>query len=98
MLVFGFIISTGHFFIGLFQETTEKAVLLYRQSLGRVVIIGLEMFVAATIVKTITLERSFEAMGVLVLMVMIRVFLGFTTELEITGRWPWQKADRDAHS
>ncbi|MGI9372770.1 MAG: DUF1622 domain-containing protein [Hyphomicrobiales bacterium] len=99
MLVFGFIISTGRFLMRLFQESAADAALNYRHSLGRTVIIGLEMFVAATIIKTITLDRTLEAMGLLILMMVIRAFLGFTTEIEMRGCWPWEKkADRKALS
>jgi uncharacterized membrane protein len=63
----------------------------YRRSLGRSVLIGLEILVAATIIKTITVEPSVEGMGLLAAMVVIRIMLGWTTALEISGRWPWQR-------
>ena len=44
----------------------------------------------ADIILTVTLELSFETLGMLGLLVLIRTFLHFILELEITGRWPWQ--------
>jgi uncharacterized membrane protein len=63
----------------------------YRRTLGRSVLIGLEILVAATILKTITVEPSLESMGLLAAMVIVRTMLGWTTALEINGRWPWQR-------
>jgi uncharacterized membrane protein len=63
----------------------------YRRTLGRSVLIGLEILVAATILKTITVEPSLESMGLLAAMVIVRTMLGWTTALEISGRWPWQR-------
>jgi uncharacterized membrane protein len=57
-----------------------------------VILIGLELLVAATIVKTITLEPTLEGMGRLAIMVAIRTILGWTTVLEVSGRWPWESA------
>jgi uncharacterized membrane protein len=90
MLLLGFIIATGRFFVKSFQKDIAAQVQQYRKSLARVIIIGLELLVAATIIKTMTLEPSVEGMGILVSMVAIRTALGWTTVLEMTGRWPWQ--------
>jgi Protein of unknown function (DUF1622) len=46
--------------------------------------------VAADIVKTIALEPTFMSLGVLMGLVLVRTFLGWTLVLEIEGRWPWQ--------
>jgi uncharacterized membrane protein len=51
--------------------------------------------VAADIIRTVAVEPSFESLGVLALIVLIRTFLSFTLELEMTGRWPWQKPEAD---
>jgi uncharacterized membrane protein len=65
----------------------------YRKGLGRVVVIGLEILVAVTIIKTITVEPSPESLGLLELMVVVRTILGWAIALEMNGRWPWQKAE-----
>jgi uncharacterized membrane protein len=63
----------------------------YRQLLGRSILLGLELLVAADIIRTVAVAPTFENVGVLAIIVLIRTFLSFSLELEITGRWPWQK-------
>jgi uncharacterized membrane protein len=63
----------------------------YRRLLGRSILLGLEFLVAADIIRTVAVDPSFRSVGVLAIIVIIRTFLSFSLELEITGRWPWQK-------
>jgi uncharacterized membrane protein len=63
----------------------------YRQLLGRSILLGLELLVAADIIRTVAVMPTYESVGVLAIIVLIRTFLSFSLELEITGRWPWQK-------
>jgi uncharacterized membrane protein len=63
----------------------------YRRDLGRSILLGLEFLVAADIIKTVAVAPTFTSVGVLALIVLIRTFLSFSLQLEITGRWPWQK-------
>ncbi len=95
-LVLGFVIKTAHCFLGIRRLGTVPAVERYRQGLGRAVLIGLEILVAATIIKTITLDPTVESMSFLAITVAIRTALGWTTALEMTGRWPWQGPRPDA--
>jgi uncharacterized membrane protein len=90
-LVIGFVVGTTQFFQQMRQQGTTAAMASYRKSLGRTVLIGLEILVVATIINTITVDLSLEGMGLLAVMVMVRTMLGWTTVLEISGRWPWQK-------
>ncbi|MDQ0870278.1 putative membrane protein [Arthrobacter sp. V1I9] len=71
---------------------------LYRQLLGRSILLGLELLVAADIIRTVAVTPTFESVGVLAMIVLIRTFLSFSLELEITGRWPWQKEERTSDS
>ncbi len=90
-LVVGFVVATIYCVRRYFREGAKPAVARYRQSLGRVVLIGLEILLAATIIKTITLDPTLEGLGFLAIMVAIRTALGWTTVLELNGRWPWQR-------
>jgi uncharacterized membrane protein len=65
----------------------------YRQQLGRSILLGLEFLVAADIIRTVAITPTFTSVGVLAGIVLIRTFLSFALELEITGRWPWDKRD-----
>ena len=90
-LVAGFVVATIYCVRRYYHEGAKPAVARYRQSLGRVVLIGLEILLAATIIKTITLDPTLEGIGFLAIMVAIRTALGWTTVLEMNGRWPWQR-------
>jgi uncharacterized membrane protein len=63
----------------------------YRRRLGRSILLGLEFLVAGDIIRTVAVTPTFASVGVLAIIVVIRTFLSFSLELEITGRWPWQK-------
>ncbi|MDR7385103.1 DUF1622 domain-containing protein [Promicromonospora iranensis] len=63
----------------------------YRRFLGRSILLGLELLVAADIIRTVAVAPTLESVGVLAGIVLIRTFLSWSLELEITGRWPWQK-------
>lgn len=64
----------------------------YRQFLGRSILLGLELLVAADIIRTVAVTPTLSSIAVLAGIVLIRTFLSFSLELEISGRWPWQKA------
>ncbi|MCI2423228.1 DUF1622 domain-containing protein [Saccharopolyspora sp. K220] len=68
----------------------------YRSQLGRSILLGLEFLVAGDIIRTVAVAPTYTSVGVLALIVAIRTFLSFSLELEITGRWPWQKVDSSA--
>jgi uncharacterized membrane protein len=90
-LILGFVIDTTRWFHHMRQQGPLGARDRYRRSLGRSVLIGLEILVAATIIKTIIVDPSVEGMGLLAAMITIRTMLGWTTVLEISGRWPWKR-------
>ena len=61
-----------------------------RQSIGRGILLGLELLVAGDIIRTVAIAPTFSSVGVLGGIVLIRTFLSFSLEVELTGRWPWQ--------
>ncbi len=63
---------------------------VYRQRLGRVILLGLEVLVAGDIIRTVAGKPTFTTVGVLAVIVAIRTFLSLELELEIEGRFPWQ--------
>ncbi len=76
---------------GLLQRR-EKVYEMYRQQLGRAILLGLELLVAADIIRTVAVTPTFESLGVLAVIVLIRTFLSYSLQLEVTGRLPWQRA------
>jgi uncharacterized membrane protein len=63
----------------------------FREMLGRTILLGLELLVAGDIVRTVAAKPTLTSVGVLGAIVLIRTFLSFSLEVEVTGRWPWQK-------
>lgn len=64
----------------------------FRRFLGRSILLGLELLVAADIIRTVAVTPTLESVVVLAVIIVIRTFLSWSLELEITGRWPWQKS------
>ena len=63
-----------------------------RQDVGRGILLGLEMLIAADIIRTVAVDPTMESVLVLGVIVLIRTFLSMTLEMELEGRWPWQRA------
>lgn len=68
---------------------------IVRVLLGKGVLLGLEFLVAADIIHTVAVDLTFETAGVLAMIVLIRTFLSFTLEVELTGSWPWRQKEQD---
>jgi uncharacterized membrane protein len=62
-----------------------------RVSMGRVILLGLEILIVGDIVGTIIVKTSVQSVLVLGLIVLIRTVLSFALEVEISGNWPWQQ-------
>lgn len=89
--VLAFITAAAHL-----VSRQESAVVYheFRTRLGRSILLGLELLVAADIIGTVAVEPTVHNLYVLALIVLIRTFLSISLEVEIDGRWPWQKASR----
>jgi uncharacterized membrane protein len=68
----------------------------FRSDLGRAILLGLEFLVAADIINTVAIEPTLDSVVVLAGIVLIRTFLSWSLEVEIEGRWPWQRAAAEA--
>lgn len=71
---------------------------LYRRRIGKVILLGLELLVAADIIRTVAVSPTIESVVVLGLIVIVRTFLSFSLEVELYGRWPWQRAPNESGS
>ncbi len=69
----------------------DEAVATFRSSLGRAILLGLEFLVAADIINTVAVTPTLLSIAVLAGIVIIRTFLSFSLEVEIEGRWPWDR-------
>jgi uncharacterized membrane protein len=92
-IVLGALIATVVFFSRLRSRGATGAYAAYRVGLARSLLLGLELLVAGDIIGTVVVAPSLQNLGVLGGIVVIRTFLSFTLELEVTGRWPWSRKE-----
>jgi uncharacterized membrane protein len=90
ILVLGLLAATLRF---LFRGTSESEDISpyqqYRRDMGRAILLGLEVLVAADIISTVTISPTLESVFVLAIIVLVRTFLSFSIGLEVDGRFPW---------
>ena len=70
---------------------SAKAYLVLRQAFGGTLLLGLEVLVAADLIRTVAVAPSLDNVYVLGLIVVIRTFLSFSLETEIEGVAPWRR-------
>lgn len=75
---------------GILQAGGEGRYRALKIQLGRGLLLGLEILVAADVVRTVALEATLESVAILGLLVVIRTFLSWALIVELEGRWPWQ--------
>ncbi len=73
------------------RSRSERALATFKRHFARGLLIGLDLLIAADVIKTVTLEATIENGVVLGILVLIRTFLSWTLILEFEGRWPWQR-------
>jgi uncharacterized membrane protein len=74
-------------------DTVQGAYPGLRRDLGRCILLGLEVLIVADIVRTIVVDPTMESVGVLGIIVVIRILLSFSLEVEIDGAWPWHQRE-----
>jgi uncharacterized membrane protein len=62
-----------------------------RTAFGQPLLLGLEVLVAADIIETVTVDRTLETVASLALLVLVRVVLSFSLDVEIDGSFPWRR-------
>jgi uncharacterized membrane protein len=78
------------------NETVQGYDRKFRAQLGNSLLVGLEILVAADIIRTVALEPNLENVAVLGVLVLVRTFLSWSLVVEIEGRWPWRAAEAEA--
>ncbi len=94
VIVAGGILATGRFIVQRHAETS-KSYRVYRQDLGRAILLGLEFLIAGDIIRTVVVAPTLENIVILGLIVLIRTFLSMALQLEVEGRWPWQRPEEN---
>ena len=77
-------------FVFLVQKDKKKAYKLLRLELGKAILLGLEILVAADIIATVVTEPTMDRVVTLGLIVLIRTFLSLSLQVELEGKFPWQ--------
>lgn len=90
VILAGAVVAASLFARDLRRAGAGRAYKSLRSNLGRSILLGLELLVAADIIDTVAIEPTLESLAVLAGIVLIRTFLSFSLEVEIEGRWPWQ--------
>ena len=92
VIVGGFVVALVRAIIVTRRDGYRRGYEEMRATFGRSVLLGLEILVAADIIRTVAVEPTIDNLLVLGLLVLIRTFLSWSLEVEIDGRWPWKRA------
>ena len=91
VMVLGALWAFVQFGVAVASRRAGDAYGLLRRNLGRVILLGLEILIIADIVRTVIVDPSLESVMVLGLIVLIRIVLSFSLEVEMDGTWPWSR-------
>jgi uncharacterized membrane protein len=93
LIAFGILISASRYLTAWFGSPEIDAFRRLRQDIGRAILLGLEVLVAADIIRTVAVTPTVESVLILAGIVAIRTVLSLSLQVEVEGRFPWQ-ADR----
>ncbi|MDT0676074.1 DUF1622 domain-containing protein [Autumnicola musiva] len=93
-IVIGTLMALGKFIFSL-QKHGQRSYRLLRQELGKGILLGLEILVAGDIIATVVTEPTMDRVLALGVIVLIRTFLSLSIELEIEGKFPWQRTESE---
>lgn len=91
IITMGTLMCLIQFALGKKSSPDKTRFVALRHDLGKTILLGLEVLVAADIIATVITEATMDRVLVLGVVVLIRTFLSFSLELEIEGKWPWQR-------
>ena len=94
VIILGAVLAAGKFLIDLRAGERKAAYDQFRANLGRRILLGLEFLVGADIVATVTAPLTWQSVGLLGMIVLIRTLLSFSLEIEIEGVVPWRRRER----
>lgn len=97
VILLGIVVSTLFAIITISRtKSVHDLYRMYRHNLARSILIGLEFLVAGDIIRSVAGNLNLDSVLILAIIVVIRSLLGVEFEMEIEGRWPWQRANRKA--
>jgi len=89
VIIAGAAVAAGHVIAGR-RQLSLAVYKSFRQSLGRAILLGLEFLIAGDIIRTVVVSPTIENVIVLGMIVLIRIFLSMSLEVEL-GNIPWRK-------
>ena len=90
IMVIGGFLALGHYALSMMRsDTVQESYKTLRRRLGQAILLGLEVLIVGDIVRTIIVDTTVENVAVLAMIVVIRIVLSFSLEVEIDGTWPW---------
>ena len=95
VIILGSLVASYRFLTALHKYTSENGYPVFRQQLGRSIILGLEFLIAGDIIRTVVVADTLANIAALGLIIVIRTFLSMTLHLEVEGCWPWQESARN---
>ena len=93
IIIIGILIASWHFIQTMFGPAVNRSTAYrdYRRGLGQGLLLGLELLVAADIIRTVAVTPTLQSVAVLAVIVLIRTFLSWSLEVEVNGRFPWKE-------
>jgi uncharacterized membrane protein len=95
VIAFGVVAASVSAVITHFKDGSNAAFTEFKRLMARGLLIGLDLLIAADIIKTVTLDPTLENVLALGILVLIRIFLSWSLILEVEGHWPWQPSSND---
>lgn len=91
IMLFGPIFALWRYFFDKHEEGSSYRT--FRHDLGKAILLGLEFLVAGDIIATVSTDPTMNNVLVLGVIVLIRTFLSLSLQVELEGKWPWQKKE-----
>jgi uncharacterized membrane protein len=92
LVIGGFAVLVHSSALYLIPARRNRAYHYFRRHLGRVILLGLEVLIIADIIRTVIVNQTAESVAVLATIVVVRIVLGWSLDVEIDGVWPWKKS------
>lgn len=90
-MIFGTFLALFRYFTDRHEEGSSYRT--FRHDLGKAILLGLEFLVAGDIIATVTIDPTMNQVLILGVIVVIRTFLSLSLQVELEGKWPWQKKE-----
>jgi len=96
-IVVGTVIAGIRALKSMLGSENQSAYKLFRQEVGRAILLGLEFLVAGDIIRTIVIAPTLKNVAVLSMIVLTRIVLSIALQVELEGHWPWRRKNRHCH-